>query len=193
MSLNNLNCIIRHNNRKTSKKTLDSLIQYLEFADSIFYKSSLITNKIIVYDDYNKKISRDFLSGGKKLLLLDSDEIPSINFISSLNLFVDYQANISVPLIHLKYEYTNLQLSGKNMKFKKFIDNDNMFFGANDQIDIRLPGNFSDRAPKIPLSSKWTDWPNNKFILFTDFTRENSVEVANMSMCSYKIENVGDL
>ena len=95
---------------------------------------------------------------------------------------------IAVPMIHMKYKDATLEIDNQEFKFKKYLDQQNIFYETESDVEIRLREIPNGVMPKIPLSSKWVDWPKTK-IIFKAKNKEAQV-IGNMNFAVYKFERI---
>ena len=215
-------CVITHDIKKTTVKTLLELICYLRhfegvhrltmgsiypFEEDIFSGKNTIVR--VVNSDYDEQkfikaeeellakdidcttsnIEENLIAAGATIFSLDSDELP---LIEVFNILIHEKSNfdmsIAVPMIHMKYKEKSLEIDNKEFKFKKFLDQENIFYETTSDIEIRLREIPKYTMPKIPLSSKWVDWPKTKTIFKTNNT--TTQVFGDMKLAVYKFERI---
>ena len=85
-------------------------------------------------------------------------------------------------------DWKSLEIDNKEFKFKKFLDQENIFYETTSDIEIRLREIPKYTIPKIPLSSKWVDWPKTKTIFKTNNT--TTQVFGDMKLAVYKFERI---
>ena len=134
-------------------------------------------------------VEKKLIEYGFTVFSLDSDELPLIEIFSILTPeYINSGLPIAVPMIHMKYKDATLEIDNQEFKFKKYLDQQNIFYETESDVEIRLREIPNGVMPKIPLSSKWVDWPKTK-IIFKAKNKEAQV-IGNMNFAVYKFERI---
>ena len=217
----NLKCVITHDTKNTTVKTLLEIIDYLKQYEDIHklalgevypFKEDIFTGKNtivrIINSEFDKEefvkikealltksidcttnnVEEKLVTHGAIVFSLDSNEVPLVELFNILPECINSGISIAVPMIHMKYKDEVLKMKDQEFKFKKFIDQPNIFYETESDIEIRLREIPNSTMPKIPLSSKWVDWPKTKTVFKTKDRRTQVV--GNMNLAVYKFEKI---